>query len=339
MITTDNMKRALILANVGTPDKPRPWAVYRYLTQFLNDYRVIDLPWLGRKLLVNGIIIPFRLMNSTRLYKRLWTDKGSPLFYFTESLANKLEKELGSDYKVFTAMRYGKPSLNKVMEAIKKQSFDQVIIVPMFPQYASSTTGTATEKILQIISSWNVIPDMRLIGQFYDHPAYLEAFVAKTSQYDLKHYDHFIFSYHGLPDSHLNRIHPDVNVRNCSCDQQMPVHGRFCYKASCYETTRLLAKRLSIPSERYTVAFQSRLSKNWLTPFSDEVVKELAKSGKKKVLVFAPSFVTDCLETVIEIGFEYAEIFRENGGEILQMAEALNDDVVWAKALKKIITA
>jgi protoporphyrin/coproporphyrin ferrochelatase len=331
------MKRAVILANVGTPDKPEAWAVLRYLTQFLNDYRVIDLPWLGRLLLVNGIIIPFRLKNSTRLYKRLWTDKGSPLLYLTESLANKLEKELGSGYTVYTAMRYGKPSLNKVMEEIKKQSFDQVIIVPMFPQYASSTTGTATEKILQTISSWNVIPDTRFIGQFYDHPAYLEAFTKNAEQYELKSYDHIIFSYHGLPDSHVNRIHPGIKVQNCSCISEMPEHGRFCYKASCYETTRLLAKRLGIPCDNYTVAFQSRLSKNWLTPFSDEVVKQLAKDGKKKILVFAPSFVTDCLETVIEIGFEYAEIFREHGGEKLQMAEALNDSDIWAHALKNLI--
>jgi protoporphyrin/coproporphyrin ferrochelatase len=331
------MKKAVILANVGTPDKPEPRAVFNYLTQFLNDYRVIDLPWLGRKILVNGIIIPFRLLNSTRLYKKLWTDKGSPLLYHTESLATKLENELGADYKVFTGMRYGKPSLNKVMQSIKEEGFDQVIVMPMFPQYASSTSGTATEKILQTISSWNVIPDTRFIGQFYDHPAYLDAFVEKAKQYDLQAYDHIIFSYHGLPDTHVNRIHPGIKVSECSCEQHMPEHGRFCYKATCFETTRLLAKRLGVPAEKHSVSFQSRLSKNWLTPFSDKVVADLAKSGKKNVLVFAPSFVTDCLETVIEIGFEYAEIFHENGGETLQMADGLNDSDVWAKALKRII--
>lgn len=331
------MKKAVILANVGTPVKPEPRAVFNYLTQFLNDYRVIDLPWLGRKILVNGIIIPFRLFNSTRLYKKLWTEKGSPLLYLTENLAAKLEKELGADYMVYTGMRYGKPSLNKVMESIKKEGFDQVIVLPMFPQYASSTSGTATEKILQTISSWNVIPDTRFIGQFYNHPAYLDAFVEKAKQYDLQAYDHIIFSYHGLPDSHVNRIHPGIKVSACSCEQQMPEHGRFCYKATCFETTRLLAKILGIPAEKHTVSFQSRLSKNWLTPFSDKVVADLAKAGKKKVLVFAPSFVTDCLETVIEIGFEYAEIFHKNGGKTLKMADGLNDSDVWAKALKSII--
>ncbi len=331
------IKKAVILANVGTPDKPKPWAVYRYLTQFLNDYRVIDLPWLGRMLLVNGIIIPFRFLASTKLYKRLWTDQGSPLLYLTDNLGSKLEKELGPNYKVFTGMRYGKPSLKKVMQQVKQGAYDQVIIVPMFPQYASSTTGTATEKILQTISRWNVLPDTRYIGQFYDHPAYLDAFVQQAKQYDLKSFNHIIFSYHGLPDSHVNRVHPGITVGQCQCETALPPHGKYCYKATCYESTRLLAARLGVEKDNYTVAFQSRLTKKWLKPFSDEVVKNLAEAGKKRVLVFAPSFVTDCLETIIEIGYEYDEIFREHGGEKLTMAEGLNDSDVWAKALKEII--
>ncbi len=331
------MRTAVILANVGTPEQPTHRAVFRYLTEFLNDPRVIDIPWLGRKLLVNGIIIPFRLHNSTKLYKQLWTEKGSPLLYLTDSLAQKLEKELGADYRVFTGMRYGKPSLTKTMQQIKREGFDEVIIVPMFPQYASSTSGTASEKILQTISNWNVIPQIRFIGQFYDHPAYLEAFVQLASQYNFKDFDHILFSYHGLPDRHVNKTHPGIPVQQCSCESELPAHGTYCYKATCYQTTRLLAERLSIPAEKYSVAFQSRLSKNWLTPFSDQVVEELAKAGKKNVLVFAPSFITDCLETIIEIGYEYAEIFRENGGEKLLMAEALNDAEVWAKALKTLI--
>lgn len=333
------MRKAVILANVGTPDKPAPMAVYRYLTEFLNDPRVIDLPWLGRKLLVNGIIIPFRFLSSTKLYRQLWTDKGSPLLYLTDSLAKKLENELGAEYRVFTGMRYGQPSLRKTMQQIRQEGCDEVIIVPMFPQYASSTSGTASEKILQTISSWNVIPQIRFIGQFYDHPAYLDAFVQQAAQYKIADYDHVLFSYHGLPDRHVNKTHPGISVQQCSCESKLPDHGTYCYKATCYQTTRLLAGRLHIPPEKYSVAFQSRLSKNWLTPFSDQVVEELASAGKKNLLVFAPSFVTDCLETNIEIGYEYAEIFRENGGEKLQMAEALNDADVWAKALKTLINS
>jgi protoporphyrin/coproporphyrin ferrochelatase len=331
------MRTAIILANVGTPEAPEVRKVYTYLTQFLNDPRVIDIPWLLRKLLVNLIIIPFRVRNSTKLYKMLWTEKGSPLLYLTESLATKLEARLGKNHKVFVAMRYGKPALKDVIQQIQKGKYDEVVIVPMFPQYASSTTGTATDEILKQISKWNVIPSIRFMGQFYDHPAYLEAFMKQVSKYNLSDYDHFIFSYHGLPDRHVNKVHPTISVQNCNCEVTMPEHGAYCYKATCYETTRLLAKRLQIEKDQYTVAFQSRLDKNWLTPFSDKVIVDLAKSGKKKMLVFAPSFVTDCLETIIEIGVEYEELFKENGGEILHLAEALNDANVWAEGLKEMI--
>ncbi len=331
------MKTAVILANVGTPEAPKIGKVYTYLTQFLNDPRVIDIPWLARKLLVNLIIIPFRVKNSTALYKKLWTEKGSPLLFYSDSLAAKLEKKLGDTFSVFVSMRYGKPAIGDVLGKIRKAGFDRIVIVPMFPQYASSTTGTASEELLNIVSKWEVIPALKFIGQFYDHPAYLDAFVENAKNHDLKSYDHIIFSYHGLPDRHVNKVHPQVNVANCNCDSTFPEHGRFCYKATCYQTTRLIAKRLNISPDNYTVAFQSRLSKNWLTPFSDEVVKQLAQAGNKRVLVFAPSFVTDCLETIIEIGFEYEEIFHENGGEKLHLAAALNDEDVWVDGLKTII--
>jgi protoporphyrin/coproporphyrin ferrochelatase len=331
------MKTAVILANVGTPEAPKTGKVYRYLTQFLNDPRVIDIPWLARKLLVNLIIIPFRVKNSTALYKKLWTEKGSPLLFYSESLAAKLETKLGDQFRVFVSMRYGKPAIGDVLGKIKKAGFDRIIIVPMFPQYASSTTGTASEELLNIISTWEVIPALNFIGQFYDHPAYLDAFVKNAKKYDISSYDHIIFSYHGLPDRHVNKVHPQVKVADCNCDSVFPEHGKFCYRATCYQTTRLLAERLNISAEKFTVAFQSRLSKKWLTPFSDVVVKQLAQAGKKRMLVFAPSFVTDCLETIIEIGYEYEEIFRENGGETLHLAAALNDEDVWVDGLKAII--
>jgi ferrochelatase len=331
------MKKAFLLANVGTPDAPEIRKVYTYLTSFLNDPRVIDIPWLLRKLLVNLIIIPFRVRNSTKLYKILWSEKGSPLLYHTESLAGKLEKKLGNDHKVFVCMRYGNPPLTKVLDKVKSEGFDEIVIVPMFPQYASSTTGTATEEVLKIISQWEVIPGVRFIGQFYDHPAYLEAFVRKAKEIDFEKYDHILFSYHGLPDRHLNKIRPRVQVKDCNCETAFPPHGTFCYKATCYQTTRLLANKMNIPAEKYSVAFQSRLSKNWLTPFSDKVIIDLAKAGKKKVLVFAPSFTTDCLETIVEIGVEYEELFREHGGETLTLAPALNDNDAWVDGLEALI--
>lgn len=331
------MKTAVLLANVGTPDAPQVSKVYAYLTSFLNDKRVIDIPWLLRKLLVNLIIIPFRVRNSTKLYKTLWTEKGFPLLYHSESLARKLEAKLGNRFSVFVCMRYGNPSLAKVLENIRNQGFEEIVVVPMFPQYASSTTGTATGEILSMVSNWEVIPSFRFVGQFYDHPAYLEAFVRKAGEIDPDTYDHTIFSYHGLPDRHLNKVHQHVKVSECNCQSEFPPHGRFCYKATCYETTRLLAEKLKIAPGKYSVSFQSRLSKNWLTPFSDKVIVELAKAGKKRVLVFAPSFTTDCLETIVEIGVEYEELFRHHGGEKLTLAEALNDSDAWVDGLERLI--
>ena len=333
------MKRAIILANVGTPDAPKPFAVYRYLTQFLNDSRVIDLPLALRLFLVNAIIIPFRFLHSTKLYKKLWTDKGSPLLYLTQNLASRLEKKLGPDNQVYAAMRYGKPGLESVLHQIKQSGTDEIIIVPMFPQYASSTSGTASAALLEKISTWNVIPKIRFIGQFYAHPAYLNAFVKQATQYNLNDFDHVLFSYHGLPDRHIQQTHPEVSMQSCSCEKAMPDHGKYCYKATCYATTRLLAAKLGIPETKFSTAFQSRLDKNWLTPFSDQTIIQLAKAGKKRLLVFAPSFVTDCLETIIEIGYEYAELFRENGGKKLVMAEGLNDSDAWVEALEAIIHA
>jgi protoporphyrin/coproporphyrin ferrochelatase len=331
------MKTAIILANVGTPDAPKVSKVYTYLTGFLNDARVIDIPWLARKLLVNLIIIPFRVFNSTKLYKKLWNEKGSPLLYHSQSLADKLESRLGSDFRVFVSMRYGNPALGNVLEKIRKENFDKIVIVPMFPQYASSTTGTSSQEMLRIISQWEVIPKLEFIGQFYNHPAYLEAFVKKAKTINVNQYDHILFSYHGLPDRHLNKVHPAVKVENCNCETSFPAQGAFCYKATCFQTTRLLAERLNIQPEKYSVAFQSRLSKKWLTPFSDKVVEDLAKAGKKRILIFAPSFVTDCLETIVEIGVEYEEIFKQHGGEKLTLAEALNDADEWVEGLKKMI--
>lgn len=331
------MKTAIILANVGTPDAPKVSKVYAYLTSFLNDARVIDIPWPARKLLVNLIIIPFRVFNSTKLYKILWDEKGSPLLYHTQSLARKLEKKTGSDFRVFVSMRYGNPALKNVLKKIRNENFDKIIIAPMFPQYASSTTGTASQEVLNQISRWEVIPELEFLGQFYDHPAYLEAFAKKAKTINLNQYDHILFSYHGLPDRHVNKVHPGIKVEHCDCEVSFPAHGTFCYKATCYQTTRLLAEKLGIRPEQYSVAFQSRLSKNWLTPFSDKVVEELAKAGKKRLLIFAPSFVTDCLETIVELGVEYEEIFKQNGGETLTLAEALNDSDEWVDGLAGIL--
>ncbi|MCF8304543.1 MAG: ferrochelatase [Bacteroidales bacterium] len=332
-----NKKKALVLINLGTPDKPRKKEVRRYLTEFLNDRRVIDIPWLAQKLLVNLIIIPFRVGNSTKLYERLWTEDGSPLLIYLNNLAAKMQLRLDGQYEVFGAMRYGKPSLTGVLNRIKKEQFEEVIFFPLFPQYASSTSGSIVEKVLREMKSWEAIPSVKMINQFHNHPDFIHAFAKNISAYEPGQYDHVVFSYHGLPYRQINKIHPQKDGESCECDQEMPADGTLCYKATCYETTRLLAQKLDLPKSKYSVGFQSRLSKNWLSPFTDELITDLAKKGAKKVLITAPSFVADCLETIVELEYEYKELFLENGGKQLTLVKSLNDSDHWAEAIEKMI--
>lgn len=331
------MKTAILLVNVGTPDEPTVKAVRRYLFQFLNDRRVIDLPLILQKLLVNLIIVPFRAPKSTKLYRQLWTDKGSPLLYNALELQKKLQTKVDDKADVFIAMRYQNPSIRKATDAIKKAGYKNVVVIPLFPQYASSTNGTATQAIWNEMRKWNNIPNVHVINQFYDHPAFLDAFANKIASYQPKEYDHLIFTYHGLPNRQLDKTHPGISNATCTCEQVMPKHGRFCYKATCYETTRQLVKRLDLKEDRYSVSFQSRLSNNWMAPFTDENLISLAKSGASNILVAAPSFVADCLETMVEIGIEYKKLFIEKGGKKLTMVESLNADDGWVDALKEIV--
>ena len=330
-------KKAVVLVNVGSPDQPKVKYVRKYLTEFLNDRRVIDLPLILQKFLVNFIIIPFRKRNSTRLYKRLWTDEGSPLIFIQQKVTNELNKILGDEYEVISAMRYGNPSFKKILNQLEKEKYSEIIIVPLYPQYASSTTGSVVQLSMKKIQHWEVIPKVSFIDQFYYSDVFINAFVERAQQYNLNDFDHFIFSYHGLPDRHIHKTHPSISIGKCNCTEKMPEHGTYCYKATCYETTRLLVKRLNIPPHKYTVSFQSRLSKNWLTPFTNEILVEKAKTGLKNIMVFCPAFVTDCLETIIEIDYEYKELFENNGGENLTMVESLNDLQIWIEGLKTLI--
>ena len=334
-----SIKTAVILANVGTPDEPTVPAVRRYLFQFLNDRRVIDLPWLLQKFLVNVIIVPFRAPKSTKLYQMLWTEKGSPLLTISNESKEKLQEKLGENYEVFVGMRYQNPSLKKVLQTIKEKRFDKIVVMPMFPQYASSTTGTISQFVNSEIAKWNVIPELTIISQFYNNPGFVKAFSAQIKKYKPEEFDHIIFSYHGLPYSQTDRVHPGIKTAQCNCEVDMPAHGHFCYKATCYETTRLLAKELGLPKSAYSVAFQSRLTKNWLKPFSDEEVIQLAKQGKKRILITAPAFIADCLETIVEIGIEYQHLFEENGGEKIQLVESLNANEDWIETVYQIVTS
>jgi len=331
-------KTCVLLINLGTPDSPSVKDVRKYLFEFLNDPRVIDINPIGRFFLVNFIIVPFRAPKSGKIYKELWTDKGSPIMIYGESVKEKLQKELGDDFDVELAMRYKNPSLDEVCARMEKRGYEKIIILPLFPQYASASTGSAIEKAMKLISKWWVIPEIKIISQFYDDENYLNCVIEQSKKYNLSDYDHILFSYHGLPERQVDKVYSDGKpCKDHKCEDEINEDNKYCYKATCFATTRSLAEKLNLSKDRYTVCFQSRLDKDWLEPFSDKVVEEWAKKGAKKLLVFSPAFVADCLETTVEIGIEYKKIFKDNGGEKVQLVESLNDHPLWIETLKKMV--
>ncbi len=335
------MKTGVLLIQLGTPDSPSTRDVRTYLTEFLNDRRVIDIPWLARKILVNGIIVPFRAPKSAKIYKELWEHGNgkSPLLTHTQTVQKLVQERFNAtEVNIEMAMRYQNPSMDSVLERMRKVNYDQLIILPLFPQYASASSGSAIEKAMSIISKWWVIPEVKIISQFWDKDGYIDSIVDRAKSFDWKEYDHVLFSYHGLPERQVDKVYDGSDL--CSdqpCETEMNDENKFCYKATSYATTRLIAEKLQIPEEKYTVCFQSRLDKKWLTPFSDKVVEEWGKKGAKKLLVFSPAFVADCLETIIEIGGEYQEIFEENGGEKVQLVPSSNDHPRFIDCLVSLI--
>ena len=334
-------KTGVLLIQLGTPNSPKTSDVRTYLSEFLNDPRVIDLPWLARVLLVNGIIVPFRAPKSAKIYKELWEHGNgvSPLLTHSVNLQNKLKEEFKSDnVTIELAMRYQNPSMDSVLERMRLANYDQIIILPLFPQFASASSGSAIEKAMNIIRKWWVIPEIKIISQFWDNEGYINSVVDRAKQFNLDDYDHILFSYHGLPERQVDKVYEGADLcGDQPCETEVNEKNKFCYKATSYATTRLIAEKLGIPENRYTVCFQSRLDKKWLTPFSDKIVEEQAKKGAKKLVVFSPAFVADCLETIIEIGTEYQEIFEEYGGEKVQLVPSSNDHPEFVKGLTKLI--
>lgn len=333
-------KTAILLINLGTPDAPSPSKVGKYLTQFLNDKRVIDINAIGRFILVNGIIVPFRSFKSSKLYRAIWTKEGSPLLLNSIALKEKLQVKLGDQYIVDLAMRYQSPSIKEALERLRQARPDKIHILPLYPQHASSSTGSTIEEVLNQIKGWEVIPSLNIISKFYDHPKFISALVNEAKKNDLSKYDHILFSYHGLPERQIRKASAHYGGNTCqmgACCDSITKNNQYCYRANCMETTRQLVKALNIPEGKYTSAFQSRLDSKWLMPFSDKVVEDLAKKGAKNVLVFSPAFVADCLETIYEIGTEYQEIFHEHGGEKITLVNSLNANDDWVDAVKEIV--
>ncbi len=332
-------KTGILLIQLGTPDSPEKKDVRPYLTEFLNDRRVIDFSWLKRTLLVNLIIVPFRTKNSSKIYKELWEiGKGvSPLLVYTENLRKKVALKLEGKADVYVAMRYKNPSIPSVLAQIKKKNYDKIIVLPLFPQYASASNGSAIEKVMDEVKKWWVIPNMEFISQFWDNEGYLNALAENARNLDPGQYDHILFSYHGLPESQVDKVHSDHTCSNHSCETEINEENKFCYKATCYATTRKLAEKLGLTEEQYTVCFQSRLNDKWLKPYSDEVITRLGKQGKRKLLVFSPAFVADCLETLVEIGVEYQDILNENGGGKVTLVPSCNDSDTFADGIIELL--
>ena len=332
-------KKGILLVNLGTPDSPNRWDVYRYLKQFLLDKRVIDIPWILRNILVRGIIAPFRSGSSAKLYKELWTPEGSPLKFYGYRVLEAVRKELGDDYVVELAMRYQSPSIEEGLNKLLDSNISELTVFPMFPHYASASTGSVHEEVMRLLGAELAIPKLNIINSYYDHPALIEVFSDRARQHDISKYDHFVFSFHGLPQRQLKKTGRN---NQCKCDgiccQSINSKNQFCYSAQCHATAYAIMENLGLDHDKCTISFQSRLGRDpWITPYTDKILEHRLEKGEKNILVFSPAFVADCLETTIEIGMEYKEDFIKDGGENLDLVESLNDDPKWIKAIAEIV--
>jgi len=346
-------KQGILLVNLGTPDAPTPRAVNRYLGEFLTDPRVIDnLVYPAQQVLVRGIIAPIRsgIVNpfkpggSTKLYQELWTENGSPLKYYGEVLTAAVSEAMGDEFIVRLAMRYQSPSIKTAIDELMAAEVSSITIFPLFPQYASATTGSVHQEVMRLLSKEQIIPNVNLVNSYYEHPAIIKVFADNALDLGgLDQWDHILFSYHGLPQRQLKK--GDLSNCHCyadgtpSCCNTISRVNQFCYSAQCNATTRAIAAQLELEEHQYTTCFQSRLGfDDWAKPYTIDVIEDLAKNkGAKRILCFSPAFVSDCLETTIEIGLEYQEEFEEWGGEKIQLVPSLNDDPRWVKAVVEML--
>ncbi len=321
-------KTGVLICNLGTPNSPGTGDVRRYLREFLSDPRVLDIASLPRWLLVNTVIAPFRAPRSAAAYRKVWTERGSPLLRFGQDLRDALAVELGPQFEVALGMRYAEPSLARALDALLQHDLARVVIVPLFPQYASSSTGSALERLHTLVAArWNV-PAFTTLPEFFDEPGFIAALAEiAAARLDAFRPDHVLFSYHGLPERQVRKSDP--TGRHClassGCCDAIGAANRHCYRAQCYATSRALAAALGLSQGSFSTAFQSRLGRTpWITPHTDAVLPELARTGQKRLAVLCPSFVADCLETLEEIGLRAAEQWRTLGGEALELVPCAN---------------
>lgn len=334
-------KKGVLLVQLGTPDAAATPEVQRYLTEFLMDGRVMDIPYFSRTLLVKGIIVPRRAANSAATYKTIWDENtGSPLMYYSLLQKEMLQAELGEEYHVELAMRYQNPSIESALKKMEGMLLESIKVVPLFPQYASATTGSVIEKVMEIMRKWQYFPSVSFVNSYCEDEDMVAVFAENGKKHNIDEFDHILFSYHGLPVRQLGKVDPtgELKCPDAGCDTCRTTLNTFCYLSQCYATTRAISSKLGLSSDRFTVCFQSRLGKTpWIQPYTSDVLHDLAQKGVKKLLVFSPAFVADCIETLDEIQVEYADEFKALGGEQVVMVESLNDNPRWIASLKRLI--
>lgn len=336
-------KTALLLVNVGTPADSTPEAVGAYLKEFLMDPYIIDIPWLLRSILVHLLIVPKRSYASAELYQNIWTKEGSPLLTITQSFEKKLQSEMGQDFLVLKAMRYGQPSIESAVKAAKEAQCDELIVFPLYPQYSDAATLSSEVKVKEVLGKLNYNPKkFKFIPPFYNHKSFIDAYLNIISKYYKPDFhEHLLFSYHGLPERQITKQSKETKLNcllNSKCCDEVTEKNSLCYRAHCFATTRLLAQRLNLETGKYSTCFQSRLGRTpWIKPYTDELYESLPQQGIKKIAVCAPSFVIDCLETLEEIQLRGKEQFLAKGGEVFDVIPCLNDSDDWVKASVSII--
>jgi protoporphyrin/coproporphyrin ferrochelatase len=309
---------------LGTPDSPTYFAVQRYLREFLSDRRVIDnsrLIWLP---LLYGVVLPFRPLRTARNYRKIWMKEGSPLAVYSQRLAAKiaalLSGEYGGQVSVELAMTYGKPAITRAIQCFAGTGIDKLLVLPLYPQYCSSTTGSVVDGTNRALKRWRTLPQVRTISDYHDDPGYIAALSGHIQRHwaQAGERSHLIFSYHGIPDSYVAKGDP--------------------YRSQTETTTRLTATRLGLNETQWSHCYQSRFGRvAWLQPYTLDKLKELTERGVRKVTVASPSFAVDCLETLEEVAMEYRDRFLEWGGERLTLVPGLNDDDDHAAALTALI--
>lgn len=328
-------KKAVLLVNLGSPDSPSVPDVRRYLREFLMDGRVLDAPWPIRFCVVNFAILPSRPKQSAEAYHTIWTPEGSPLVVTSKRVQALLQAKVPAPVKL--AMRYQNPSISDVIAEMAGEKIDEVLLISLFPHYAMSSFETAVERVKEVAAQLGNGMRVHVQPPYFEHPDYIEALVGSALPYLEKPFDHLLFSFHGIPVRHLKKS--DTTGKHCQvvedcCNKPSPAHET-CYRAQCFRTVKAFVKRAGLTPDRYSVAFQSRLGREpWLTPYTDKVLEELPRRGVKRLLVICPAFVSDCLETIEEIGMRGRESFEHAGGSSYDLIPCLNEHPLWIKTLE-----